>query len=316
MYACLTCIPEAKTDPSKYAGICLACSYECHETHELIELYTKRNFRCDCGTPKMLAGGKCNLIPDKSVNNDFNSYSQNFAGLYCTCHRPYPDPEKVDDDEMIQCIICEDWYHSLHLDTDFKDTDAEMICGGCLKQNDFLLSYLEFSVLPPANDQSVNIIDDEPAPKRLKIEATDSNCKLDVLAKPNSYIKGAVYWSENWRQNLCKCEKCIQLYQNKKVEFLIDPDDTVQNYVEKGKNKRQETSVEQEQRILSSLDRVQQVELLTGYNDMKEKLVEFLGICAREDKVVTAEDVTKLFKEMNEERKANREKNQSGYFCR
>lgn len=38
LYACSTCTPRGE-EP---AGICLACSYECHGTHKLFELYTKR----------------------------------------------------------------------------------------------------------------------------------------------------------------------------------------------------------------------------------------------------------------------------------
>ena len=44
--------------------------------------------------------------------NEENSYNQNFDGVYCTCSRPYPDPENDDNDDMLQCVICEDWYHS------------------------------------------------------------------------------------------------------------------------------------------------------------------------------------------------------------
>lgn len=36
LYACATCDPETS------AGVCLACCLECHEGHELFELYTKR----------------------------------------------------------------------------------------------------------------------------------------------------------------------------------------------------------------------------------------------------------------------------------
>ena len=42
-------------------------------------------------------------------------YNQNFRGLYCTCSRPYPDPEDPVEDSMIQCIMCEDWFHGRHL---------------------------------------------------------------------------------------------------------------------------------------------------------------------------------------------------------
>lgn len=39
LYACTTCCP---VDIENFGGICLACSYHCHEGHELLELYTKR----------------------------------------------------------------------------------------------------------------------------------------------------------------------------------------------------------------------------------------------------------------------------------
>ena len=58
--------------------------------HSLVELYTKRNFRCDCGTSRLIT--RCKLEPDKQENTE-NKYNQNFRGLYCTCSRPYPDPE-------------------------------------------------------------------------------------------------------------------------------------------------------------------------------------------------------------------------------
>ena len=53
LYSCLTCCgPDSSSSPSSSSssssssgGVCLACSYHCHEDHELIELYTKRHFR-------------------------------------------------------------------------------------------------------------------------------------------------------------------------------------------------------------------------------------------------------------------------------
>lgn len=49
----------------------------------------------------------------KSAANSENKYNQNFDGIYCICARPYPDPDsESDEDDMLQCVICEDWYHS------------------------------------------------------------------------------------------------------------------------------------------------------------------------------------------------------------
>ena len=69
LYACLTCIKEPEVH-SKGAGICLACSYHCHEGCNLVELYTKRNFRCDCGNNKL--NNECKLANDKRPKNERN----------------------------------------------------------------------------------------------------------------------------------------------------------------------------------------------------------------------------------------------------
>lgn len=147
IYACLTCCSDAKTDPEKRAGVCLACSLMCHENHELIELYTKRNFRCDCGNPKFNSH-PCTFTQIKTEVNDDNHYNQNFSGLYCTCNRPYPDPDATEEEIMIQCIICEDWLHSSHLDSNVPANDqySEMVCKQCMNKNEFLHDYSELAV--------------------------------------------------------------------------------------------------------------------------------------------------------------------------
>ena len=68
LYSCLTCTK----DSSNPAGICLACSYRCHEDCDLVELYTKRNFRCDCGNSKL--NNECKLSNDKTPINERNKY--------------------------------------------------------------------------------------------------------------------------------------------------------------------------------------------------------------------------------------------------
>lgn len=149
LYSCLTCCPETRNDLDKSAGICLACSYHCHENHELVELYTKRNFRCDCPTERTGTNRCClnsSLKQPEGKNTD-NLYNQNFQGLYCACHRPYPDPERTTEEVMLQCIICEDWFHLQHLEgapanaAKLVDACSEMICGSCMQQHQFLHNY-------------------------------------------------------------------------------------------------------------------------------------------------------------------------------
>ncbi|QPG76361.1 hypothetical protein FOA43_003749 [Brettanomyces nanus] len=131
VYACLTCYEKTK----KPCGICFACSINCHSKHRLAELFTKRNFTCDCGTSRINSNGHCRVRmvqPDGNVDRSgllnlqtrhseisnldipslSNTYNQNYSGLFCSCCRPY-NPEE--DTNMFQCQFgqaCgEDWYH-------------------------------------------------------------------------------------------------------------------------------------------------------------------------------------------------------------
>ncbi|KAJ8399188.1 hypothetical protein AAFF_G00415670 [Aldrovandia affinis] len=146
LYACNTCTPRG----AEPAGVCLACSYQCHEGHDLFELYTKRNFRCDCGNEKF-GEFECKLYPGKNGLNSNNEYNHNFYGLYCTCDRPYPDSEDQVLDEMIQCIICEDWFHDKHLGCAVAECGElqEMVCESCMNKAPFLWTYASHLAAPP-----------------------------------------------------------------------------------------------------------------------------------------------------------------------
>lgn len=144
IFSCLTCTPDGN------AGVCTACSLSCHDGHEVLELWTKRNFRCDCGNSKF---GEffCKLSPNKDIENGENSYNHNFKGVYCTCGRPYPDPEVEEQEEMIQCCICEDWFHEEHLNLESadeipRDEEGEpmyedLVCQACSPTFSFLELY-------------------------------------------------------------------------------------------------------------------------------------------------------------------------------
>lgn len=180
LYGCKTCMNESTNSNGEpiLHGICLACSYECHANHELYELYTKRNFKCDCGNSRFTNGNQCKLRPNKDPLNDQNIYNHNFVGLYCVCDQAYPapdppipppppstptvlsqpDPEPVEDpnDDMVQCVICEDWFHVGHLkgielyrqaDQSIEDFE-DMVCHMCMaKSTDFLWFYQGFVYL-------------------------------------------------------------------------------------------------------------------------------------------------------------------------
>lgn len=82
---------------SKYIkphGFCLGCMLHCHSSHDVIELYSRVDFRCDCGNGTMPFS--CELYADKEdYENEKNKYNQNFFDCYCYCKEPH-DPSKID----------------------------------------------------------------------------------------------------------------------------------------------------------------------------------------------------------------------------
>ncbi|GAA5855792.1 hypothetical protein JCM5353_001505 [Sporobolomyces roseus] len=136
LYACLTCL--------NHGAVCAACSIACHGEHELVELFNRRHFRCDCGTEKMGAGSCCSISArDDAPVNDENKYDANFKGQFCFCGQPY-DPH-TETDSMYQCLVCEDWIHhqclfGTHSDDNaapLSEDDFDMIiCERCVKGNE------------------------------------------------------------------------------------------------------------------------------------------------------------------------------------
>ncbi|KAK1654771.1 putative zinc finger in N-recognin-domain-containing protein [Colletotrichum phormii] len=130
VFACLTCNPppaESK-DPYDGAGVCYACSVQCHGEHTLVEIFTKRNFTCDCGTKRFPSTSPCSLRINPATNTKGgvhseepdanNKYNQNFRNRFCACECDY-DPFQQKG-TMFQCLglgtsetggCGEDWYH-------------------------------------------------------------------------------------------------------------------------------------------------------------------------------------------------------------
>jgi E3 ubiquitin-protein ligase UBR7 len=131
VYACLTCTPPPASPLQQFtpAGVCYSCSISCHGEHTLVELFTKRDFVCDCGTTRYEnSGTPCALRPNPLTGRKggvtgeeartANRYNQNFQGRFCGCGEEY-DPE-TEKGTMFQCVglgtidnggCGEDWWH-------------------------------------------------------------------------------------------------------------------------------------------------------------------------------------------------------------
>jgi len=85
----------------------------------------------------------------------------------------------------------------------------------------------------------------------------------------------------------CYAERRQLLFPNSPilfVEFLLDPDDPTHVYEEKS-SRDSPSTYDQGMDALSSLGRVQQMEMLHGYNDMKSGLTQYLQKFAQNGKV-------------------------------
>ncbi|KAI1118497.1 hypothetical protein F5Y14DRAFT_446859 [Nemania sp. NC0429] len=130
VYACLTCNPPptGSDDAFTPAGICYSCSVQCHGDHELVEIFKKRNFTCDCGTTRFKPDQPCilRLNPDTNARGNVHSeqpdpdnrYTQNFRNRFCCCSIDYKPNEQMGT--MFQCLglgtietggCGEEWYH-------------------------------------------------------------------------------------------------------------------------------------------------------------------------------------------------------------
>nr|POE93582.1 protein mlo2 [Quercus suber] len=131
VYACLTCAPPPASKAQQFtpAGVCYSCSISCHGEHTLVELFTKRDFVCDCGTTRYSnSGTPCSLRLNEATGrkggvagekaHESNMYNQNFQGRFCGCGEEY-DPAK-EKGTMFQCLglgavtdggCGEDWWH-------------------------------------------------------------------------------------------------------------------------------------------------------------------------------------------------------------
>lgn len=83
--------------------------FACASDHDLVELFAKRSFQCDCGTLSICRGDEnkemsvlpCNLRGNDlkfAPQNDSNIYSKNFDGAFCRCERGKKyDPETEEE---------------------------------------------------------------------------------------------------------------------------------------------------------------------------------------------------------------------------
>lgn len=180
----------------------------------------------------------------KSPLNEKNKYNHNFSGQYCTCDKKFPpdenDNSSESNDEMWQCIVCEDWYHTKHLNVKVHPSKFdEFICGCCVDKLDFvhyyknILNDKEEEVKRPANVPSaVDQKAEENAPNNGEA-ANSIETELNVRVNTESLAVGSETEKCKGTNNICESDTNDSQAENKdpgheisanqpKVECILD----------------------------------------------------------------------------------------------
>lgn len=165
LWACKTC---SRTELQGDFNVCAGCSIGCHADHELVELFAKRDSRCDCGT---ILGNEeepnvqpCRLRPPSQkliTQTGSNMYGRNHQGHFCYCEKGYTYDPLEEEETMFQCLVCEDWFHEGCTSLTPQDADPEsimpeqrlppliahesfdsFICDACVRHNPLLIHYI------------------------------------------------------------------------------------------------------------------------------------------------------------------------------
>jgi E3 ubiquitin-protein ligase UBR7 len=122
-------------------GVCYGCSISCHAEHDLVELFQRRKFRCDCPTSSRPTATSsttvtlpqaqttrtrtlCTLNPSSNPAsssssssssphppNTHNRYTRNFTGKFCRCPKGETYDPMEEEESMVVCLGCEEWFH-------------------------------------------------------------------------------------------------------------------------------------------------------------------------------------------------------------
>ncbi|KAJ2479454.1 hypothetical protein IWW56_003075 [Coemansia sp. RSA 2131] len=333
LYACLTCTrPPEKycqdgilnnvEQPSEPAGMCYSCSIECHTGHHIVELFTKRHFRCDCGTQRLLpqasegSSGQCCQLKKlrtglRNINNSGNTYSHNFWGFYCRCDKFYD--ASTESGEMIQCFVCNDWFHDACIGkVPDEESYSDYICRECVDKH-AILRYISTNnmICGTVVDGKVTHIEansaiydastypapvekddtEEPAKKKTRATGCRQRQDSDVVDAKQPFD---LFMVDGWKEHVCTCIDCMREIECSNLEFLVKEEDVVEPEEDES---RSESLYESALRQLRTMDRAQAVDAAAAYHTLSSRLKDYLRPFAASGKVVTNQDIHTFFEQ-------------------
>merc|ERR1712156_442999 len=138
----------------------------------------------------------------------------NFRGNYCYCDKP----EDAEEDEMLHCTRCEDWFHwscvsGCTLEEKSPPDFATFLCRPCADACSPLLPYASHVTQSDSN-------------KRRKTE--EGACSRIHSTVDLGDLKG-VFFGEGWADQLCRCPQCETMYKDLDMAHLFEDVDDINN---------------------------------------------------------------------------------------
>lgn len=310
IYACLSC---------NNIGVCYSCSIQCHTSCDLVELFDKRDFSCDCGTERQKTSVfkpctlRKNTTPD--IADLSNRYGQNFKGKFCSCHTEY-DPNSTST--MVQCILgleCnEDWYHDycilgLDKNPDIVTADRELPGFPSLDTFDTFVCWL---CVEKYHSYFQRLLSHELSEKAFACQVYRDGAKQKENFKPDELVNSggkraheedsvspfSVFLREGYKEIFSEikedlpAEDSLRLFLSRTAPFLTEEEKIYEPPKDEGTTSMVELG---NKAMASTLSHQQTVEGLVAFEQIKTKLTDFLRPFAENGKVVSELDIKTFF---------------------
>lgn len=275
LFACLTC--------SSTNAICYACALRCHDDHDLVDLYSKRGYKCDCGTSR-IPQTQCTLRRTEHDESANTHYGQNFRGTFCVCHESVKD-SSYGRGAMFQCLLgirCEeDWFH------------ARCIIG-ISREEEQMRQANEDS--EESGDDMNNIYPEIPIFGALICP----ECAEDVAALQHSSVVAAklgryLFLVEDFGAQIRQSSELSPLLNE--FPFLDGKEITYKP----AKDEDETTLLEAGERALQSLPRDAVLDGLRKFDQLQTSLVQYLRNIGSDGHAITREDVEQFFRAQRDE---------------
>ncbi|WRX18893.1 hypothetical protein QQP08_011380 [Theobroma cacao] len=270
IFSCLTCTPNGN------AGICTACCLSCHDGHEI---------------PR-----------DEEGEPLYEDFICKACSAVCSFLTLYPKTIRAAGGQPVAPVTTSK-DKSVVEDIPPKDGGA-----GKLENNVCSDSSIKDNLVADANCESVS------DGKKFVLGESSQNDDSSIASSHATCILGAdsvvseskpLFLSKNWRDTLCRCDKCLDMHKQKHISYLLDKEDSIAEYEKTAKQKREEKLQQREGaavNFFNNLGHVEKMEILNGIADFTDEFRSFLG-SVDPSKAITAADVNQIFENLKNKRR-------------